>query len=106
MGIDAPWKTNAASGRSFTEEYLLETNGVADLHGIEDRAYRLHFAPGENGIGADIEVTDTLTEEHSWRAPEPGKLPPLDGTGRNFAINGSGTSPRLFIRPILRPATP
>ena len=114
-GIDAwaaehdiadPWTTNAASGRSFAEEYLLETNGVPTLHGIEDGAYRLHFAPGENGVGADIEVADALDGENPWRAPEPGELPPLDESGQRFAIDAPGTGPQLFIRLVLRPAAP
>jgi hypothetical protein len=101
--IPDPWLTNAASGRSFAEEYLLETNGVASLHGIEDGVYQLHFVPGENGVGAEIEVTDSLTREDSWHVPGPGELPPLDESGRRFAIDAANASPRLFLRLLLRP---
>ena len=106
QGIGDPWTTNAASGRPFAEEYLLETNGVTSLHGIEKGVYRLHFAPGENGVGAQIEVTDTLGDEDSWHAAAPDELPPLDESGRLFSIGTSGERPKLFIRLVLRPDAP
>lgn len=100
-GIADPWAVAPGTGRAPAEDYLLETNAVTTLHAIDADAYRLSFTPGEHGIDADIQVTDTLPGD-TWRAPLPGELSPLDASGRNYAIPPS--TPHLFIRLLLRPA--
>ena len=102
-GIEDPWTANPDTGRSYAEEYLLETNGVASLHGVEGNAYRLHFTPGEHGVGAEIEVAESLLPGNEWRKPEPGELVP-DETGRRFAVAASNAPSPFFIRLLLRPA--
>ena len=93
-GIGEPWAVDSVTGRSPAEEYLLETHGVATLHGFENGAYKLNFTPGEHGIDADVEVASSLSAA-DWHAPASGELP---GPG---ATHGPA---RLFIRLILRPA--
>jgi hypothetical protein len=102
-GIEDPWGANPETGRSHAEEYLLETNAVESLHGIEGGTYQLRFSPGEHGVDSDIEVTETLSDAASWRAPGEGELVPLDGSGRRFAVAASNAPPHLFVRLVLRP---
>ena len=102
-GIDDPWTTDPDTGRSYAEEYLLETNRVASLHGVEGNAYNLHFTPGEHGVGADIEVAESLLPGGEWRKPAPGELVP-DESGRRFAVDASNAPSPFFIRLRLRPA--
>lgn len=102
-GIDDPWTTDPDTGRSYAEEYLLETNGVASLHGVEGNAYSLHFTPGEHGVEADIEVAESLLPGGKWRKPSPGELV-SDESGRRFAVAASNAPSPFFIRLRLRPA--
>lgn len=100
-GIANPWAVNPDTGRAPAEDYLLETNAATTLHSIDAGAYSLRFTPGDHGVAADIQVTDSLPG-NLWRSPLPDELPPLDATGRTFAIPSS--TPQLFIRLLLRPA--
>ena len=102
-GIDDPWTDNPETGRSYAEEYLLETNAVESLHGIEGGDYELRFTPGEHGVGADIEVSESLMGG-SWRSPKAGELEALDASGRRFGLGATNTPTRLFLRVALRPA--
>lgn len=105
-GIDTPWTTNPATGRGYPEEYLLETNTVATLHQtLPDGTYALSFTPGDHGIAADIQVTDTLTPP-AWRLPTPEELPPVESAESalpRFRPTPTNTPPRLFLRLVLRP---
>jgi hypothetical protein len=103
-GIANPWTDNPATGRSYAEEYLLETNGVASLHGVENNAYQLHFTPGEHGVGADVEVAESLIPGNEWRQPLPGELVGPDESGRRFTVDATNAPSPFFIRLRLRPA--
>ncbi len=105
-GIDDPWTLDPETGRAYPEEYLLETNAVATLHQtLPDGTYELTFAPGEHGIAADIQVTDTLTPP-AWRLPAPEELLPVDSASSSlprFRPTPTNTPPHLFLRLVLRP---
>ena len=103
-GIDNPWTIDSATGLSWPEQYLLETNAVPSLKETHpDGTYTLNFAPGEHGITARIEVSDTLHPSPIWRIPTPEELPPLDTTSRRYLPTPTNTPPRLFLRLVLLP---
>lgn len=102
-GIDDPWVANPATGCSFAEEYLLEANATKTLHALDGDTYQLNFSPGEQGVAADIEVTDTLPDATSWHPPAEGELIPLDESGRQFSIPVSNAPVHLFMRLVLKP---
>ena len=103
-GIDDPWTIDSSTGLSWPEQYLLETNAVPSLQETHpDGTYTLNFAPGEHGIAARIEVSDTLHPSSIWRIPTPEELPPLDSTSRRYLPIPTNTPPRLFLRLVLLP---
>ena len=103
-GIEDPWSLDPATGISWPEQYLLETNAIPSLQETApDGTYTLNFAPGEHGITARIEVSDTLAPSPIWRTPAPTELLPLDSTSRHFHPTPTNTPPRLYLRLVLLP---
>jgi CotH kinase protein/Lamin Tail Domain len=102
-GIQDLFSTNPATGVSYAEEYLLETNAAAclQLNGPASDAYLYILLPMlEYGISNRIEISTNIVNSASWRDPAPEELTFI--SNHTYRVN-SPTGIPFFIRTQLIP---